>query len=459
MKTIFKSLIVLLSLTILNASFAQEFTLPNYEKVTLKNGLTVLLMQHDEVPLINVEVRVDAGAVHADIEGLAAVTADALLFGTQQTSKQALQSELDFIGANLATWADTELSGMAASFHKKDTVKVMSLLAESLKTPSFDKTEVKKHLKRYESLIAQRKESPKQLIDDYFKALYFGDHFYAKQVEATPESLNKIDRAAIQNFYQRYYQPNNTVISVVGDFELSAMKQQVNQLFGDWTNKHKQNYLRIEPAKAPTNANVLLVDKSDARETTFYIGGKGIARQNDDYIELQVVNTILGARFTSWLNDELRVNTGLTYGARSSFDALKHDGVFRISTFTQSSTTEQAIDLALKTYNRLWEQGIDKKTLDSAKAYVKGQFPLRFETSGQLADLLVEMEVFGIKPSFINQFNEKVNQLDVKRANELVKQYFPKDNLQFVLIGKADDIRNIAKKYGKVTELKIGETL
>ncbi|WP_350650282.1 insulinase family protein, partial [Pseudomonas sp. HY13-MNA-CIBAN-0226] len=80
------------------------------------------------------------------------------------------------------------------------------------------------------------------------------------------------------------------------------------------------------------------------------------------------------------LNDELRVNAGLTYGARSGFSPYAQSGLFQISTFTKSSTTKEAIDLALKTYARLWEKGIDQVTLDSAKAYVKGQFPPKYET-------------------------------------------------------------------------------
>ena len=104
-----------------------------------------------------------------------------------------------------------------------------------------------------------------------------------------------------------------------------------------------------------------------------------------------MINTILGARFTSWLNDELRVNSGLTYGARSNFTYYSQSGSFAISSFTKTATTVEAIDLALKTYDRLWEQGIDEETLASAKAYVKGKFPPKFETSQDLSNLLGQM--------------------------------------------------------------------
>ncbi|HSL90992.1 MAG TPA: hypothetical protein VK870_16950, partial [Ignavibacteriaceae bacterium] len=111
----------------------------------------------------------------------------------------------------------------------------------------------------------------------------------------------------------------------------------------------------------------------------------------------------------------------------------------------------------LKTYNRLFEKGIDEETLSSAKNYVKGQFPPDYETSGSLAGLLTQMYMYGLDDSYINNFENEVNSLTFERANELIKKYFPKDNLQFVLVGKADEIRGIAEKYGRVKERNLSE--
>jgi predicted Zn-dependent peptidase len=174
-------------------------------------------------------------------------------------------------------------------------------------------------------------------------------------------------------------------------------------------------------------------------------------------VAVQVVNTILGGRFTSWLNDELRVNAGLTYGAGSFFTTHRQAGSFAISTFTQTATTGQAVDLALKVYRRLLDEGPDAATLSSAKNYIKGQFPPRYETSGQLATLLAEMFLYNFDESFINTFNQKVDALSPERVKEVTRKYFPRENLVFVLIGKADDIRDTVKRYGEITEKQIKE--
>ena len=143
--------------------------------------------------------------------------------------------------------------------------------------------------------------------------------------------------------------------------------------------------ISLKEVTKKTEARVYLINKDNATETTLMIGEFGVPMSNPDQIQIDVINTILGGRFTSWLNDELRVNAGYTYGVRSRFASYKNAGTFYISTFTATKNSEPAIDLAVKTYSRLFEKGIDEATLKSAKNYVKGQFPPDYETAGSLA--------------------------------------------------------------------------
>ena len=236
------------------------------------------------------------------------------------------------------------------------------------------------------------------------------------------------------------------------------MKKLIQKYFGGWKNNSPKKLSDLMMVNTPfENPAVYLINKENATETTFLIGSYGITMSNEDQTQLDVINTILGGRFTSWLNDELRVNAGLTYGARSRFARYKNTGTFYISTFTATENTEAAIDLALKTYNRLFEKGIDEETLLSAKNYVKGQFPPDYETAGSLAGFLTQKYVYGLDDSIINNFENEVNELTIEKANELIKKYFPKDNLQFVMIGKAVEIKDKVSKYGNITEKNIEE--
>jgi zinc protease len=95
--------------------------------------------------------------------------------------------------------------------------------------------------------------------------------------------------------------------------------------------------------------------------------------------------------------------------------------------------------------------------LASAKAYVKGQFPPKFETSTELAALLVNMYGYQFDESYINTFEQQVDSLTIEKTKQLIGQYFPQENLQFVVIGQADAIRDKLTKYGKITEVNIND--
>lgn len=431
------------------------FSMPDYEKYTMDNGLDVYLMRQDEVPLVDVVVAVKAGAVQDGKQyGLAELTAEALKFGAAGKTKIQLEDELAFYGADFGGGAGTEMTTLSMSYAKKDGDIMLPLLADMLLRPDFDQAEVDKYQKRLGALLKQNRESPRAMIGDLFNHLYYGNHPYANPASGNEKTIAAITRKDIKGFYQDYFKPDNAALIVVGDIEPKAMKAKLAKYFAGWKGKAKAKQA-LASVEVPKKARVLLVNKGDSKETRFIIGGPGIAVGDENEVPLSVINTILGGRFTSWLNDELRVNSGLTYGARSRFSKESNAGVFRISTFTKTETTFEALDLALKTYQRLWDQGIDKKTLDSAKAYVKGLFPPRFETSSQLSGLLATMWAFDLGDEVINDFESKVGALDVASANQLAKNQFPRENLQFVLIGKADDIREKAKQYGEVVEVDI----
>jgi predicted Zn-dependent peptidase len=436
---------------------AQNFKLPAYQKFTLKNGLTVYLMEQKEVPMISVSAIFPAGAIFdGEKAGLASLTAAALQHGTASYSKQELDQQIDFIGASINSYANKEYAGLSSSFASKDTEKMLGILNEVLTAPRFDTAEFTKEKKRALIRLEQQKESPRSVIGSYFDKFLYGEHVYGNIVSGTPATVQPLSAADIRAFYTSHYIPNGSAIAIAGDFDAKQMKALVTKAFSGW--KKAPAVLDVSAKSAilkPSGNRVLLVNKNDARETTFYIGAPGISRNNPDYIAIDVINTLLGGRFTSMLNDELRVNSGLTYGARSSFSTLKYGGSFAISTFTATENTEAAIDKSLEVLNRLHAQGVTEESLTSAKNYVKGQFPPDFETSRQLASLMTQMFWYGFNESFINNFQANVDGLTLDKARQIIQTYFPKDKLQFILVGKSEEIKKLAEKYGPVTEVQI----
>jgi zinc protease len=433
------------------------FRLPEYTKFSLKNGLTVYLMEQHEVPLIQVSALFPAGAVRdGSRSGLAYLTAESLLFGSRNYTKAQIEETLEFLGARYNTYADLETAGISLSFVNKDTDKVLDILKDIIVHPRFDEEAFARRKRRLLTELERNREIPARVIDAYYHKFLFAGHPYGNPMSGTRAAAADIEIKDIKAFYKALYKPAESVLALAGDFDTRRMKKKIRQLFEGWHNPGPSPSLSIPPMPSHRPNQLLLVNKEDATETRFIIGSFGIRRSNPDLVGLRVINTVLGGRFTAWLIDELRVNAGLTYGAWSAFGVYKQGGIFMMTSFTRTPRTVEAIDLALKVYDRLLHQGIDDRTLSSAKNYIKGQYPPRYETAGSLADLLTHMFFYGFDESFINNFQQNVDALTVEKVRELVKKYFPpRDRLQFVLIGKAAEIRDNVKKYGTLTEKEI----
>jgi predicted Zn-dependent peptidase len=203
---------------------------------------------------------------------------------------------------------------------------------------------------------------------------------------------------------------------------------------------------------------VLLVDAPSSVQTYFLIGNVGVSRKYPERASLDVVNTLFGGRFTSMLNSELRIRTGLTYGARSQLARPTQPGAWQMSSFTRTDATEQAVDLALEVYARLKDDRFEPAMLQSGIAYVIGQFPTQLETAAQWAGQLAQLEFYGLDRSYIEDYGPALGAVTLDSAGRVTADVYPSsDDLVFVFIGNAAAIREAVKKYGTVTEMKISD--
>jgi len=434
---------------------AGSLKMPPYKKTRLKNGMTLLLMERHTVPLIGFRVIVKAGSAGDPErrEGAAFMAASLLRKGTKTRSADQFAAELDFIGGTLSASASTDNTTVSAEFVSKDIAKGLDLLADCLLNPSFPQDEFNKLLKQRVDGLKAAKDQAEGVIGLYYNAYLFGRHPYARPTTGDENSLAVLTRDDAQRFYQTYYTPANTILAVAGDFSTAEMEKMVAQKFEGWPSRPSPAISMPDPAPV-TGKKLLLIDKPDSTQTYYRIGNIGITRTNPDRVYIQVVNTLYGGRFTSLLNSELRIKSGLTYGAGSIFDRRKVRGPFAIATFTKNATTIEAIDKTLETLQRLHEKGVTEEELQSAKNYILGQFPPTIETSQQLAGLMADLEFYGLDDHEINDLTTKINAMTLADAQRIVKQYYPRENLVFVLIGKASEIGEAVKKYAPKVETR-----
>lgn len=431
-------------------------TLPEYSEIRLPNGMQVLLMERHDVPLVAFHARIRGGHVAEAREklGAAGVLSELLQRGAGKRDARQFSDTVDGVGGIINTTATREAIVVSGEFLSRDRDLMLALLSDVLRRPLLSRDEFTKVREReIQSLAAARDGDPSRLMASYFNSFLYGSHPYGQQVnESTLAALTFED---IRSYMKNHVGADRTVLAIVGDFDTSRMEKAVRTAFGSWE-KAARPAPAITPAKPLKGRRVLLVDKPDATQTYFWIGNIGVARTDPDRVALDLANTAFGGRFTSMLNTALRVKTGLTYGARSSNIQSVTPGTVAISSFTKTETTGRAIDMSIDLLRDLRRTGLDDATARSVKAYVKGQFAPALETGTQLADRISEIAFYGLDRSDVDRYFQAVDRANLPELKRVIERVYPDpDHLTFVLVGNADAIRETAKKYGPVTEMKI----
>lgn len=438
-----------------SAAQAQKLQMPPHEKVVLPNGLTVLLLEKHSVPMVNVAGIIKTGGLAdpAGLEGLASTTAGLLRKGTKTRTAQQFAEDIDFIGGSFEADAGADYSSFGAEFLSKDTAKGLELISDAVLHATFPQAEVDKLLAQSVDGVKAAKDSARDVMFAYYQGYLYNGRGYGRATSGDENSLKKIQRDAIVRFYETHYTPGNTILAVAGDFNTEEMKEKIAEAFGGWAAKAAPA-VKMEAAGPLKGKRLLLVNKGDATQTFFVIGNVGISATDPDRVAIDVVNTVFGARFTSMLNETLRVESGLTYGAMSFFSKDKEPGPFAMYSFTRNETTEKAIDMALEVLKKLHTDGVTAEQLASAKSYIKGQFPPSLETSGQLARVIARHEFMGLDDSEVNQLDQRIDAVTPEAAKRIIAKHFPLENLTFVLIGKSAEIAPVAKKYAEKQDAK-----
>lgn len=438
-----------------------DVALPEFERVELDNGVVLLISEKHDVPLVGLEAVIRGGAIQdpAELNGLANLLAGVLEKGAGERDATAFAEAVDAVGGRLSASAGLESVRISADFMAHDAELLIELLTDMLRRPALDAAEFEKLRDRSINLIKAAKGSnPGDLLPAYGNAFLFPGHPYGNPVGGSEDSLARITHEDLLAFYENHVGADRLIIAVVGDFNAEAMKSRLSAAFGDWRSAANDESL-APVAQKQEGRRVLLVDKPGATQTHFWLGNIGVAVDYPQRAELNLANTVFGGRFTSMLNNEMRVKAGLTYSARSVLTRPATPGSVVVSTFTETSTTTEAIDMALDLLEELLDSGIDEEMIDSARNYVMGQFPPRLETAAQLAAQFATLEFYGLDATYVDNYVASLGAATTEGVAATITDVYPSpDNLVFILIGDAGKIRDDISEYGPVTELSIQET-
>jgi len=439
---------------------ASAIELPPTRQVRLPNGTLLILAEKHEIPMIAFYALLRGGSI-ADApgkEGTASLAGGLLRKGAGKRTAQEIAALVDGLGADLDTGGSLEYTYVTAGFLSRDQAVMLDLLADVLRRPTFVPEEFEKLKSQTIDAIAAEKDDPSNVVSEYAFAFLYRDHPYARPVGGDEATNRGIVREDVIRYYKENFGGDRLILTVVGDFSAAAMESKIRSRFASWA-KASSPAPQAPAVSRRTGRRVLLVDKPDATQSYFWIGNVGAPSLDPDRVPLDVANTAYGGRFTSILNTALRIQGGLTYGARWQASRFTQAGTAAIYSFTKTESTEKAIEVALQTLADVRRDGIDS-TIASAKTYIVGQYPPRYETEGQVASALTGLAFYGQDRKEIETYIPRVEAVRAEDAKRVIQRvYPPREDLTFVLVGNAAAIRTVAAKYGPVTEVKITEPL
>ena len=406
----------------------------------LNNGLVLLTSEQRALPMVSIELLIDAGSRHepANQAGLGNLTSKLLTHGTQKRSATQISETLDFMGASLATAAGEDVATVSMTILKKDLSAGLALLAEILTQSNFPQPEIDRQKQAVIASIRAREEDPGALAGTAFAAALFPKSFYGRPVEGTEASVKSIQQKSLQDFFSRNYRPNRAIIAVVGDVAESEIAQDLTKAMKGWT-KGAPWTKPQPPAEIGKPQNVQI--NKDLTQANIVLGHDGVMRGNPDYYSVQVMNYILGGGgFSSRAMDSIRNERGLAYSIYSYFGAEKSHGSFQFVMQTKNETAVEAIRIAREEMRRMREQPVTDEELTDAKDYLIGSFPLRFDTNRKVASFLAQVEYYELGLDYPQRYQDLIRKVSRDDVLRVAKQYLRPDELITVIVGSQKKI-------------------
>jgi predicted Zn-dependent peptidase len=454
--SVLNKLVLLSTMLVSNAVIAAGVSLPPYEQFMLGNGARVMLMEKHDVPLVSLHIRVAGGALldPPGKNGSLALLAELMQKGAGSRDARSFAEAIDGVGGNLQIGNDRESLQLSAQFMSADTELMVALAADALLRPQLQPAEFAKVRERaIQTIIGNKDSDPRALTGIYGESWLFRGHPYGQPVDGDETTLAATQLDDLIGLRGRLG-ADQAFIAVVGSFKSADMKKLLEKAFGQWPKA--QGKLPDVAAKAPEQGRrVLLIDKPGATQSYFWLGNVGVTRLDPNLAAQNVANTVFGGRFTSMINTELRIKSGLSYGAGSRITRYRQPGAIAISSFTQTDSTGKAMDLALETLDRLHKDGIAPAMRDSAVNYVLGQYPPNLETGPALAAKLTELGLYGLGREDVDGYADRINAVDADQLGKAIAFYPTRADMAIVIIGDAAKLRETAARFGPVTEMKI----
>lgn len=410
------------------------------ERVVLGNGMTVLLAPNDGVPAFCLNVVVRAGARYESDEkaGLASLTGALLEEGTSRRSSDKLAEQIENVAGQISTFGGYSHSGIRVVGLTEDLDLCVDLAADCLRNPIFPEDRLRLHVDRRLALLKSRADQPRLRAAEIFDEIVYAGHPCHRPSHGYEASVARLDRADVVGFHESYYNPNATMLSIAGNFDPNAALETIERYFGDWSRRDDI----VVPESPEIQRQSEAIERfvyADKSQVNLYLGHLGIRRSDPDYYALVVFDTILGSSpgFTSRIPRILRDEQGLAYStfANITGSAGIDPGRFIAFIGTSPHNLDRAVEGLRREIARIVSEPVGTDELQTAKSYLTGSFVFRFQTNSQIANYLIDAEVYKLGFDFLERYPRLIEEVTVDDVLRAAREHIDPDAMTLVVVG------------------------
>ncbi len=418
-----------------------------------ESGTQVFVAARAGVPLIELEVLLAAGGEHNPPErpGLAAMTASMIDEGTARRTGPELAAELERRGGSLSCHADWDAARLRLHLLSSDLEYGLALLAELLFEPAFPEHELERLRQQTLAELQRRADQPAAVADEAFARHLYAGTIFASPLAGDPAALLGLRRDELLEFHRDRYRLERGALVVAGDVEPERLRAAITGAFPAPAGAGAAALPEATRATAAGAASpagdpgtpartlrIVVVDRPKAEQTELRIGHLGVPRRHPDRVGLGILNTLLGGKFTSRINLNLRERHGFTYGASSRFVDRRSCGPFVVSAAVTTSAIGRAAQEVLGELRRIRAEPVRPSELDETRNYLLGVFPYGLQTVEGLAARLDEIALYDLPLDTPARYLAEVAAMRTEELTRLAQAHLFPDQALVVAVGPAE---------------------
>jgi len=401
------------------------------------SGSEVYFVENHDLPIVDLSVNFAAGSVRdtAEKSGVAGITRYLMTLGAAGMSDEKISNKMADVGAILGGDFDADRAGfkLRTLSSEREKTQALEVFTKILQQPDFPDGVLEREKARIISSLQESATQPESISSKAFMTALYGSHPYSLDGDGEVDTVAKIKRGDLQNFYQQYYGAKGAVLAIIGDLTREQASAIAENVTGGLP---KASAISPVPAVALPTKPVEQRISHPASQSHILMGYPGIKRGDPDLFPLYVGNYVLGGGgFVSRLTEEVREKRGLVYSVYSYFMPMAEAGPFQIGLQTKKDQAEDALKLVRETLDKFIKGGITEAELKAAKANIIGGFPMRIDSNSKILDYLAVIGFYKLPLNYLDEYNSNVEKVTVAQIKDAFSRRLKPENFVTVIVG------------------------